>query len=177
MNSNAKNNISGIPTPDKGFLHSVSKKVVLDFSVNPAQLQRSEQSTYNQSQSPGAPGAYIQYIGGGDRNITFELTLDAIGAKAGNGGVKQEIAILEAFTYPDTNDLLNAQFIAPPKALLGIGARIWEGYVSQVQFTEERFNVRLEPVYVKAQITFVVDSWNNATSQRMHQTRRQLLVR
>ena len=86
-------------------------------------------------------------------------------------------ASIEAFTYPDTNDLVNAQFVPPPRALLGIGSRIWEGYVSQIQFTEERFNVRMEPIYVKAQITFALDMWKNTTSQRMHQMRRQLLSR
>jgi len=171
------NTISSIPTPDKGFLYSAEGGVALEFSVNPAQLQRQEQATFNTSLSPGAPGGFVQYTGGGERNVTFELVLDAIGTKAGQGGVQREIAILEAFTYPDTNDLVNAQFVPPPRALLGIGSRIWEGYVSQVQFTEERFNVRMEPVYVKAQVTFVLDMWKNATSQRMHQMRRQNLRR
>lgn len=169
--------ISAIPSPDKGFLYSAESGVVLEFSVNPAQLQRQEQATFNTSLSPGAPGAFVQYTGGGERNVTFELVLDAIGTRAGQGGVLREIAILEAFTYPDTNDLVNAQFVPPPRALLGIGPRIWEGYVSQVQFTEERFNVRMEPVYVKAQVTFVLDMWKNTTSMRMHQTRRQMLSR
>ncbi len=169
--------ISAIPTPDKGFLYSTEGGVVLEFSVNPAQLQRQEQATFNTSLSPGAPGAFVQYTGGGERNVTFELILDAIGTQAGQGGVLREIAILEAFTYPDTEDLTNAQFVPPPRALLGIGSRIWEGYVSQVQFTEERFNVRMEPVYVKAQVTFTLDMWKNTTSQRMHQTRRQMLSR
>ena len=171
------NTISSIPTPDKGFLYSTEGGVALEFSVNPAQLSRQEQATYNTSLSPGAPGAFVQYTGGGERNVTFELVLDGIGTKAGQGGVQREIAVLEAFTYPDTNDLVNAQFVPPPRALLGIGSRIWEGYVSQVQFTEERFNVRMEPVYVKAQVTFVLDMWKNTTSQRMHQSRRQNLGR
>ena len=169
--------ISAIPTPDKGFLYGVGSQVILDFSVNPAQLQRQEQATFNTSLSPGATGAFVQYTGGGERNVTFELVLDAIGTKAGDGGVLREVAILEAFTYPDTEDLVNAQFVPPPKALLGIGSRIWEGYVSQIQFTEERFNVRMEPVYVKAQVTFAIENWKNATNQRMHQTRRQMLGR
>lgn len=169
--------ISAIPTPDKGFLYSANGGVILDFSVNPAQLHRQEQATFNTSMSPGAPGAFVQYTGGGERNVTFELILDAIGTRAGDGGVLREIAILEAFTYPDTNDLVNAQFAPPPRALLGIGPRIWEGYVSMVQFTEERFNARMEPVYVKAQVTFTLDLWKNDTSRRMHQTRRQFLSR
>lgn len=172
---NGNSTISAMPTPDKGFLYGVSGGVILEFSVNPPQLQRQEQSNFNPSLSPGAPGAFVQYTGGGERNVTFELVLDAIGTRAGEGGVLREIAILEAFTYPDSNDLTNSQFVPPPRALLGIGPRVWEGYVSQIQFTEERFNVRMEPVYVKAQVTFVQDLWKNATSQRMHQTRRQYL--
>ena len=174
---NGRRAISAIPEPDKGFLYGVEGKVLLDFSVNPSQLQRQEQTTFNTSLSPGATGAFVQYAGGGERTITFELVLDAIGKKAGEGGVLRELAILESFTYPDTDDLVNAQFVPPPKALLGIGPRIWEGYVAQIQITEEQFNVRMEPVYVKAQVAFTVDNWKNATNQRMHQTRRQMLGR
>jgi len=169
--------ISAIPSPDRGFLYSADGGAILEFSVNPSQLQRQEQATYNTSLSPGAPGAFVQYTGGGERNVMFELVLDAIGKRAGDGGALREIAILEAFTYPDTNDLVNAQFAPPPRALLGIGPRIWEGYVSLIHFAEERFNVRMEPVYVKAQVTFTLDLWKNATSQRMHHVRRQLLSR
>lgn len=170
---NGNGTISSIPTPDKGFLYGVTGGVILEFSVNPPQLQRQEQSNYNPSLSPGAAGPFVQYTGGGERNVVFELVLDAIGERAGDGGVLRELSILEAFTYPDTGDLDNAQFIPPPRALLGIGPRVWEGYVAQLQITEERFNVRMEPVYVRAQVTFVLDNWFNATNRRMHQMRRQ----
>jgi len=164
-----------IPVPDKGFLYGVKSKARLEFSVNPPQLQRDEKSNYNQSLSPGASGAFVQYTGGGERTVSFELVLDAIGEKAGDGGVLGELSILESFTYPDTDDLSNAQFVPPPKALLGIGPRVWEGYVAQLQITEEHFNVRMEPVHVKVQVTFDLDNWNNATNQRLHQMRRQRL--
>ncbi len=135
------------PSPAKGFL--VGKGAGLTFSVNPSQIQRQAAATYASSLAPGSPGAYVQYTGGGECNVTFELVLESIGG----GSVTSQMEALEAFTQS------SGQFVPPPEAVLGIGSRTWDGYVSQVQFTEEMFNASFEPVYAKAQVNFVINNY------------------
>ena len=163
--------IPGIPQPIKGYLRALDGPGGLRFTVNPEELNRQESARYAATDSPGAPGPFLQYTGGGDRTISFEMTLDAIGTKAGDGGVLAELSALELLTYPATADLANGQFVAPPKALLVLGKRTWEGVVSAVDVQEKLFNIRLEPIFVKARVQFTVDL-HSPTARLMHLSRR-----
>lgn len=149
--------ISQIPIPAKGLLHRLDNKGLLYFSVNPAQITRQMQPEYSSTGSPGAAGPYVQYVGGGQRSISFELIFDSIGN--GSEDVIDEMNTLESYTLPATKQMNSRKFVAPPRALLCIGTRKWEGYVSQIQFTEEMFNAMYRPIFAKAQVTFVIDNW------------------
>lgn len=135
------------PSPAKGFLHGGGAS--LSFSFNPDEVQRQESASYSSSLSPGARGPFVQYVGGGDCNISFELTLDGIGG----GSVAGEMAALEGLTRS------SGQFKSPSRVVLGLGSRTWEGHVSQVSFSEKLFNSAFEPVFATAQVTFVIDRW------------------
>ena len=118
-----------------------------------------------------------QFQSEGDRTISFRLVIDGREQRPGepssrreNGTILGDLAMLRSFVYPallEATDLLDAVlgsgcdrwsrifFNEPPTALLILGDRVTEAFVSNLNITENMFNANLDPVRAEVSITLI----------------------
>ena len=156
-----------------GFLANVtaSPPLIVAFRFNPESVSDSKAVQFSDRSSElcgNAPGKV--YTGGGDRTISFDLTLhgleqggDPVNPTGLENGVASELARLRSFMYPK-DDAWTAMASAgsgrrlqpPPTCTFGFGAKVLDCVVTQLTVTETQFNSFLTPVRADANVTLVV---------------------
>ncbi len=143
-----------------------------------------------------------QFQAEGDRTIGFQLVIDGREQRPGepdfrrqDGTILGDLAMLRSFVYPavlEATDLLDAAlgsgcdrwsriwFNEPPTALLVLGDRVTEAFVSDLRITETMFNANLDPVRAEVSLTLIekIDSLSfllNAVN-RMYLTTAQAVI-
>lgn len=171
----------------RGFIANIAllPPLVLTFQFNPQSISDNKMANYADraaTLSGNAPGKV--YIGGGHRQISFDLKLDGLeqGANALNptpldNGISTELAKLRSFLYPAADawgtisGLLGGstpgkRLASPPTCFFGFGTKILECVVADVKITETMFNSTLAPVRADVTVTLdVIEDDGNALYQ------------
>jgi hypothetical protein len=172
----------------RGFLANITMlpPLILTFQFNPASVSDNKAVNYADraaTLSGNAPGKV--YTGGGHRTISFELKLHGLeqGGNALNptpldNGVSTELAKLRSFLYPKADawaamsSLLGGaaasgkRLASPPTCYFGMGLKILECVVTDIQITETQYNSMLAPVRADATVTLaVIEDDGNALYQ------------
>ena len=155
--------------PVRGFLSTLDGGRKLEFQFNPPSISRNEEASYSSHQSQGALDSKRIYVGGADRSISFTLQLSALAGRGGVSRVKQDLAILESFTYPEDD---STAFVSPPMVILGLGDRTWQGWV-KLSINEKQFDKNLNPVLIEVNVDFTRDVQGDAS---FHASRRKNLI-
>ena len=171
----------------RGFMANIDMlpPLILTFQYNPASV--SDNKTVNYADraatlSGNAPGKV--YTGGGHRMISFELKLHGLeqGSNAINptpldNGISTELAKLRSFLYPKADawaslsGLLGGstsgkRLASPPTCYFGMGLKILECVVTEIDITETQHNSLLAPVRADARVTLaVIEDDGNALYQ------------
>jgi hypothetical protein len=179
----------------RGFLASfqVFPPLVLEFQFNPDTV-RDNKAVRFESERRELGGAAQCYVGGGERTITFQLSLHGI--ERGNdpdnpigldNGVAPQLAVLRSFLYPRTDALGDLQsaieggsrgtaLVPPPTCVFGFGTRVLECQVTALSVTETQFNQYLTPVRADVEVTLnVIEDTGNAFYQ-LDRVQRNLLA-
>ncbi len=114
-----------------------------------------------------------------ERTLNFRFQIDGRERRAGEPGLRRneqgdilaDLALLRSFVYPQTVDwfeivkLVAGQgsaaeftklwFNEPPTAVLVLGDRSLEGFVTDLRITESHFNSQLNPVRAEVEITMI----------------------
>jgi hypothetical protein len=160
----------------RGFLATVEvlPPLIVTFQFNPDSISDNKAVSYSDRSSElcgASPGKV--YTGGGDRTISFDLTLhgnerglNAINPLPLDNGVSTELAKLRSFLYPAADawaqlgSLLGTdaghRVQAPPRALFGFGTKVLECVVTGLTVTETQFNSALAPVRAEVGVTLAV---------------------
>ena len=165
---------------DRGYLVSVGvdPPVEVHFQYNPEEINDRRSVSYATLNAPGALAPVRQYTAGGDRTISFSVTIDGLLADGSpgppiarddEGGIGPELAKYRAFVYPRTARWEDAAteasgftglyagseevFAAPPTCLFGFGHRVVECVVTEVSVTEKLFTARLAPLRATVQVS------------------------
>ncbi len=166
----------------RGLLISVGVEPVIRvwFQYNPEELSDRRSVAYATLNAPGALAPVRQYTAGGDRTISFTVTVDGVDASTApgpgialdeDGGIGPELAKYRAFVHPRTEQWPDAAdrldgftglyegaetvFAAPPTALFVFGDRVVDCVVTEVSVTEQLFTATLAPLRAKVQVSLV----------------------
>ena len=166
----------------RGFLVSVdlNPELLVEFQYNPDELSDRRSVTYASLNAPGALAPVRQYTAGGDRTISFTVTVDGVDAanapgrgiaRDDDGGIGPELAKYRAFVHPQTSRWPEAAerpdgftglyedaqdvFAAPPVARFGFGDRVVDCVVTEVSVTEQLFTRTLAPLRASVQVSLV----------------------
>jgi len=135
--------------PQRGMLVGLDCGGSLTFSSNPETVNKKDGFKLAENLAPGAPDSVRQFSGGAPRIIAFELVVTC-----SNGGSPSAAEqTLEAFTQPCGDD----PFRGPPRVMLTLGSRTWEGFVEKVEVEEQLFDINLNPIHITARVSFKRD--------------------
>lgn len=168
----------GSPRILKGALIGMDKynplASIIMFQYNPEKMQRSLQA---QTSAPGATAEVLEMAGPPKETITMEIDIEAADQlEKGSGpavtmGIYPQLSALEMLIYPKLlqvikNDLLTAQgsieiegFEMPLTLLVWGPKRVLPVRVSSFQITEEAYDINLNPINAKVNITMDVLSY------------------
>lgn len=164
--------VSWLPSPDRASFYNVDTGEEIIFKVNPGDLRRSENVNWISKSSPGSAGPDYQYGGGGERRITINLILDAIGEPIDNEGVLKQLSKIELLTYPRGNGgLLDSQFLGPPTLLFQFGPRVWEVVINSMTIRETHHDRRLQPVFVRLSVDMMINLLYSDANEGLHSQR------
>ncbi len=160
----------------RGFLANVDAvpPLIVTFQFNPESISDNKEVRYADRKSDlsgDAPGKV--YTGGGDRTISFDLTLQGLerGMNQANplpvdNGVSTELAKLRSFLYPEDDawgtlgslfgDGEGRRIQSPPTCLFGFGSRVLECVLTGLSVNETQFNSMLAPVRAEVGVTLAV---------------------
>lgn len=168
------------PDAVRGFLVSVGvePEIRVQFQYNPQELQDRRTVSYATVNAPGAYAPIRQYTAGGERTISFTVTVDGLLADGAPGpgidrdaerGIAPELVKYRAFVHPRTSRWQDAAdrpdgftglygdaervFVAPPTCLFGFGERVIDCIVTEVTVTEQLFTRSLAPLRATVQIS------------------------
>lgn len=180
----------------RGFIAAVDviPPLIVTFQFNPDSIQDNKVVQYadrNSELCGAAPGKV--YTGGGDRTISFDLTLHGLerGTNAINplpldNGVSTELAKLRSFLYPrgdawaQLGSLLGGdqgrRVQSPPLCLFGFGAKILECVVTGLTVSETQFNSALAPVRAEVGVTLAVVEEDGNTLYEFDKQHRNVLA-
>ena len=166
--------------PVRGCLISVgvSPRIVVYFQFNPTNLADKRSASYASLTAPGALLPSRQYTSGGDRTLSFTVTVDGMSVDHDNpgidvdkddGGIEPELTKYRALAYPRTPDWQNAAhrsdgftglyarrdtvFTSPPQVLFGFGDRVIDCLVTEISITETLFTPTLAPLRADVAVT------------------------
>jgi hypothetical protein len=169
--------------PVRGFLVSVGLRpeILVQFQYNPDKVTDKRQVSYASLNAPGMLMPIRQYSAGGERTLSFSVIVDGLFdgpadddiniARDERGGIGPELNKYRAFVHPQTDRWQEANgasdgftglyagsetvFAAPPTCRFGFGERVVDCVVTEVQITEQLYNLDLDPVRAEVQVTCV----------------------
>jgi len=167
--------------PVRGFLVSVGlqKEILVQFQYNPERITDKRSVGYASLNAPGMLMPVRHYSGGGERTLSFTVRVDGLFkgpaddeidiAHDERGGIAPELNKYRAFVHPlterwqDANDAPDGftglfvgsetVFTAPPTCRFCFGERVIDCVVTDVQITEQLYNLDLDPVRAEVQVT------------------------
>lgn len=167
--------------PVRGCLISVgvSPQIVIDFQFNPTNLADKRTANYAPLAAPGALLPSRQYTSGGDRTLTFTVTIDGMSVDRldgpridvdEDGGIGPELTKYRALAYPRTPDWQNAAYLSdgftglyagqepaiftsPPQVMFGFGDQVIDCLVTEISITETLFTPTLAPLRAEVAVT------------------------
>lgn len=157
----------------KGFLAGVqgldTPPIIIEFQFNPTSRRTFKQARWVVKDIPGRLGPSYEYVGGGRKEISFELYYNDIeGTLAGFEGqtsIKVELDKLLSLLEPTSpiKDILKVRASAgiighlpPPPVYYGWGLEVWEVKIQNIDINELSFNSKLQPVIATARIALEV---------------------
>lgn len=168
------------PEAIRGTLVSVDvdPQVKVVFQFNPVELKDQRAASYASIDAPGAYAPVRQYTAGGERTISFTVTVDGLLddgvagppiARDDDGGIGPELTKYRAFVHPRTSRWQEAAdrpdgftglyddaapvFVAPPTCRFGFGERVVDCVVTSVRITEQLFTRSLAPLRASIEVT------------------------
>lgn len=165
--------------PVRGCLASVGLKppILVQFQYNPEKVTDKRSVSYASLNAPGMLMPVKQYSAGGERTLSFTVIVDGLFpgpvsiARDENGGITPELNKYRAFVHPQTRRWKDANgspsgftglfagsenvFTAPPACRFCFGERVVDCVVTEVQITEQLYNLALHPVRAEVQVTCV----------------------
>ena len=169
--------------PVRGFLVSVGldPEILVEFQYNPDKIEDKRTVSYATLNAPGMLMPVRQYTAGGDRTLSFTVTIDGLYkgpaddeidiARDSRGGIGPELNKYRAFIYPQTERWQDAAsapdgfsrlyegaesvFTAPPACRFGFGERVIDCVVTEVSIKEQLYNPDLDPIRAEVQVTCV----------------------
>lgn len=166
--------------PVRGCLISigVSPQIVVNFQFNPTNLADKRTASYAPLAAPGALLPSRQYTSGGDRTLSFTVTVDGMSADQlddpridvdDDGGIEPELTKYRALAYPRTPEWQNAAYLSdgftslyagqdtvftsPPQVRFGFGDRVIDCLVTELSITETLFTPTLAPLRADVAVT------------------------
>lgn len=169
--------------PVRGFLVSVGldPEILVEFQYNPEKVEDKRTVSYATLNAPGMLMPIRQYTAGGDRTLSFTVTVDGLYkgpaddeidiARDSRGGIGPELNKYRAFIHPQTERWQDAAsapdgfsrlyegaesvFVAPPACRFGFGERVIDCVVTEVSIKEQLYNPDLDPIRAEVQVTCV----------------------
>lgn len=165
--------------PVRGFLVSVglNPEIMVEFQYNPEKVTDKRSVSYASLNAPGMLMPVKQYSAGGEHTLSFTVIVDGLFpgpasiTRDENGGITPELNKYRAFVYPQTQHWKDANgrtngftglyagsetvFTAPPTCCFHFGERVINCVVTEVQITEQLYNLHLHPVRAEVQVTCV----------------------
>jgi len=163
------------PVPTRGFLRcrTATPPILIRFQFNPTQVADKRAVTYATLNAPGMVLPARQYVQGGDRTLSFTVTVEGLTdgpiaiARDDDGSIGPELNKYRALLYPQTGDWDRArgsfvslyaelqQFVSPPPCEFGFGDILIPCVVTDVSITEKLFNESLRPLRAEIAISLV----------------------
>lgn len=165
--------------PKRGFLVSVglNPQIEVRFQYNPEKVTDKRSVSYASLNAPGMLMPVKQYSAGGERTLSFTVIVDGLFRGPADisldesGGITPELNKYRAFVHPQTPHWKDANgslsgfsglfagsetvFTAPPACRFCFGDRVIDCVVTEVQITEQLYNLALHPVRAEVQVTCV----------------------
>ena len=163
------------PVAQRGFLRcsAASPAILIEFQFNPTQITDKRAVSYGVLNAPGMLMPIRQYIQGGDRTLSFTVTVEGMTdglsaiARAEDGSIGPELNKYRALLYPQAEGWQRvtgtfvplyqkfSQFVAPPACQFGFGDTVIDCIVTDVGITEKLFNQELRPLRAEVTVSLV----------------------
>jgi hypothetical protein len=141
--------------PIKGIVMDAVTLEMQYFMINPTPINEDISVSFNEAKAPGLSHPFFQYIGGEADEISFDIEIDdRIGEIAYTGGMTADfIAFMQRFRPAKSGK----QFSPPPPIIVAYGQNYFEGLVTSMKVTKDRFDSDvLKPT--KATISITIKS-------------------
>ena len=163
------------PVAKRGFLRcsAANPIILIEFQFNPVQISDKRAVSYGVLNAPGMLMPIRQYIQGGDRTLSFTVTVEGMTdgpvaiARADDGSIGPELNKYRALLYPQADGWQAAtgtfvplyqqfqQFVPPPTCQFGFGDTVIDCIVTDVGITEKLFNQDLRPLRAEVSVSLV----------------------